>query len=208
MTVPRGTQTQALADALAQVGDKHARLAALTRLLLAEIDPDPTRTGLDDTPRRVADMWCTFSQYDAGRTDTTFEHESDQMVMLGGLRVWSLCEHHLLPFYCDLAIAYIAEDRVIGLSKLARIAAKHAHRLNLQEGLVTRIATEVEQVTGSPNVAVMAIGEHLCMTMRGARAPGLMLSTKLRGVFKDDDAARAEFYQLARLAGMAHDPPR
>jgi GTP cyclohydrolase I len=190
------------------VGGRQQRLEVLARLLLNEIDPDPTRAGLAETPRRVADMWIEFVEFEAGRTDTCFEHEADQMVMLGGLRIWSLCEHHLLPFYCDLAIAYIAAGKVIGLSKLARIAQQAAHRLNLQEGLVNAIAGEVERITGSPDVAVMAIGEHLCMTMRGARAPGLMLSTKLHGLFKADAATRAEFYQLAAMAGMAHAAPR
>lgn len=179
-----------------------AALERNARELLELLGEDPTRPGLVDTPRRVAKAWAEFVEYEPGKTETVFEHESDQLVLVAGVRVWTLCEHHLHPFYVDLAMAYLPCGSVIGLSKLARIAHQLAHRLNLQEGLVSDIAHEIQRVTGSPDVAVLGVGEHLCMTMRGIRTPGHMLSTKLAGAFKTDPAARAEFYDLARLAGM------
>lgn len=121
-----------------------------------------------------------------------------QMVVVSGMRVWSLCEHHLLPFWADVSIGYIADGRVLGLSKFARIAHKFAHRLQLQEQLVLQIADEIEAVTGTRNVAVIATGEHLCMTMRGVKTPAMMHSSVMRGVFRTDADARAEFLALTK----------
>jgi GTP cyclohydrolase I len=174
-----------------------ARIAELTTELLKAIGEDPTRSGLVDTPRRVADFWGAFIDYDAGRTDTAFETTgTDQMVVVSGLRVWSLCEHHLLPFWCDVSIGYIARDKVLGLSKFARIAKARAHGLQIQEGLVEQIAADVRAKTGTDDVAVVASGEHLCMTMRGAETPHRMISSSIHGLFKTAET-RAEFMSLA-----------
>lgn len=165
--------------------------------LLAAIGEDPDREGLRDTPRRFADHWAEFIDHDPGRTDTAFQAPgTDQMVVVSGIRVWSICEHHLLPFWCDLAIGYVAVDKVLGLSKFARIAHHAAHRLQLQERLAQQVADQVEAASGSPHVAVLARGEHLCMTMRGVRSPALMASSVMRGVFRDDPSTRAEFLGL------------
>lgn len=115
------------------------------------------------------------------------------------MRVWSLCEHHLLPFWCDVAIGYIATDRVLGLSKFARVAGQFAHRLQVQERLTRQVADAIERLTGSPDVAVLATGEHLCMSARGVRTPALMTSSVMRGAFRDSPSARAEFLQLAAV---------
>lgn len=174
------------------------RLEQIGRDLLVELGEDPDRPGLADTPRRFASWWREFIDHDPGRFDTTFEAiHIDQMVAVTGMRVWSLCEHHLLPFYCDLTLAYIADGgRILGLSKFARIAHLHAHRLQVQERLVTGIADELQAVTDAESVAVVASGEHLCMTMRGVQTPATMHSSVLRGLFKDDDKARAELFSL------------
>lgn len=173
------------------------KVADLGRQLLAAIGEDPDREGLLDTPNRFAKWWAEFIDYDAGKTDTTFEGiETDQMVAVTGVRVWSLCEHHLLPFHADLTIAYIADGRIIGLSKLARIAHKYAHGLQVQERLVTQIADHIQDSTGAYSVAVLASGEHLCMTMRGIRTPARMHSSILRGLFKHDPNTRAELLAL------------
>lgn len=173
---------------------KQARIEALTKQLLIEIGEDPDRAGLLDTPKRVAKWWMEFSDYDAGKTETTFESiRTDQMVVVTGMRVWSLCEHHLLPFYCDVSVAYIAQDKIIGLSKLARIAHRHAHKLQVQERLVTDIADEIQRVIGTKDVAVIATGVHLCMVMRGIKTNGLMTSSVMRGSFKEEPTTRAEF---------------
>lgn len=164
------------------------------RQLLVLLGQDPDIPGLVDTPRRVADMWVEFLGHDPGRLGTTFEAVTvDQLVVVKGMRVWSLCEHHLLPFWCDVAVGYIAGDRVLGLSKFGRIAQKHAHRLQLQERLVHGIAQEVQGIAGTKDIAVMATGEHLCMAMRGARMPHRMVSSVLQGRFRSDAALRAEF---------------
>lgn len=174
-----------------------SKVERLATELLAAIGEDPNREGLLETPARFAKWWAEFIDYDAGKTETTFEGmETDQMVAVTGVRVWSLCEHHLLPFNADLTIAYIAEGRIIGLSKLARIAHKYAHGLQVQERLVTQIADHIQQATGAYSVAVLASGEHLCMTMRGIRTPARMHSSVLRGLFKHDPDTRAELLAL------------
>lgn len=175
-----------------------AALRAACRAILLAIGEDPDRAGLRDTPRRFAAWWGEFINYKAGTTDTVFEAvEADQMVVVSGLRVWSLCEHHLLPFWSDVSIAYIAGANVMGLSKLARIAHKHAHRLQLQERLVAGIADEVQHISGTDDVAVMASGLHLCMAMRGIRTPGTMTTSVMRGAFRSDASVRHEFLSLS-----------
>lgn len=182
--------------------DKTTELEQIGKRLLELLGRDPDNdAGVADTPRRWAKMWTSFIEYDAGKVDTVFESQgTDQMVVVSGMRVWSMCEHHLMPFWCDVSIGYIADGSVIGLSKLARIAHKHAHALQLQERLVEGIAAEVRAATGSDHVAVMAQGEHLCMVMRGIRTPGIMTSSSLHGGFKADAQARNEFLQLVRMA--------
>jgi GTP cyclohydrolase I len=176
----------------------HEALLRIGRELLVAIGEDPDRDGLRDTPRRWADWWREFISYEPGPTDTAFASaEADQMVVVSGMRVWSLCEHHLLPFWCDLSIAYIPAGRVLGLSKFARVAHQFAHRLQVQERLTARVADEVQRLSGSPDVAVLARGEHLCMSMRGIRTPAMMTSSVVRGAFRESDSARAEFLRLA-----------
>ena len=126
----------------------------------------------------------------------SFKCEPHPTFLVGG-HLSHNCEHHLLPFWCDVSVGYIATDAVLGLSKFGRIAKKYAHRLQLQEQLVHQIADEVEQVTGSPNVAVLAQGEHLCMSMRGVETPAIMKSSVMRGVFFHSPTARQEFLSLA-----------
>jgi GTP cyclohydrolase I len=110
--------------------------------------------------------------------------------------VASLCEHHLLPFWCDVSIGYIPDEKVLGLSKFARIAHQFAHRLQLQEQLGQQIANEITRITGTMNVAVVLKGEHLCMTARGIRTPGRMTSSVMRGVFRTESETRMEFLRL------------
>jgi len=106
-----------------------------------------------------------------------------------------IAEHHMLPFWCDISIAYIAEDKVLGLSKFARIAHKHAHKLTLQEQLVSDISEDLKDILGTDDVAVMAKGEHLCMTMRGIRTPHRMISSALDGQFHKAEQ-RMEFLRI------------
>lgn len=177
-------------------------LEEVCRSLLVYIGEDPDREGLRDTPARWARWWREFIE--AGQVDhnnTTFETvRADQMVVVRGIEVWSLCEHHLLPFRCEITIGVITGDKILGLSKYARIARRRASRLQLQERLVEEIAQALQEATGSTDVAVVAQGEHLCMSMRGVRSPALMISSATHGLFRDDPRARAEFLGLAGLS--------
>lgn len=125
---------------------------------------------------------------------------TDQMVCVSGMRVFSLCEHHLLPMWCDVSIGYIASDSVLGLSKFARIAHQFAHQLQIQERLGTQIADEVSRITGTNDVAVILRGEHLCMSARGIRTPGVMTSSVMRGVFRNEYQTRMEFLRLVEMS--------
>ena len=175
----------------------YPRLLALGRELLLAIGEDPDREGLRETPRRWADAWREFIEYDPGTTETTFASvASDQLVCVSGIRVASLCEHHLLPFWSDVSIGYIPNAKVLGLSKFARIAQQFAHRLQLQERLGEQIADEISRITGTQNVAVVLKGEHYCMAVRGIRSPARMTSSVMRGVFRTESQIRMEFLRL------------
>ena len=110
------------------------------------------------------------------------------------------CEHHMLPFWCDLSIGYIANGEVLGLSKFGRIAHQFAHRLQIQERLVQQVADEVQRITQSPDVAVLASGVHLCMVMRGIKTPAAMTSSIMRGCFRQEASARQEFLNLIQTS--------
>lgn len=190
---PRAEQSQKQVD--------YPKLLELGRELLIAIGEDPDREGLRDTPSRWANWWREFIEYDAGTTDTVFSTVStDQMVCVSGLRVFSLCEHHLLPMWCDVAIGYIPTDRILGLSKFARVAQKFAHQLQVQERLGEQIADEISCLTGTESVAVMLKGEHLCMSSRGIRTPGVMTTSVMRGVFREQYETRMEFLHLIESA--------
>jgi GTP cyclohydrolase I len=136
-------------------------------------------------------------EYDPGTTETTFSSvASDQLVCVSGIRVTSLCAHHLLPFWCDVSIDYIPNAKVLGLSKFARIAQQFAHRLHLQERLGQQIADEITRIPGTQNVAVVLKGEHYCMTARCIRTPGRMTTSVMRGVFRNESQTHMEFLRL------------
>lgn len=168
-----------------------------TRFLLDSIGEDKNREGLFNTPNRVARFYQEFIDYDPGSVDVTFSSiETDQMVVLKDIRTYSLCEHHMLPMILDTSIGYITRDKVLGLSKLARIAFKHSHRLQIQERLARDIADEVRKLANTEDVAVLIEGVHLCMQMRGIRSTGKMVTSVMRGTFKERPACRAEFLTL------------
>lgn len=175
----------------------YSRLLSLGRELLVALGEDPEREGLRETPRRWADAWREFIEYNPGNTETCFSTiSSGQIVCVSGIRVASYCEHHLMPFWCTVAIGYIPEKKVLGLSKFARIAHQLAHRLQIQEQLGLQIAHEVSRITETPHVAVVLSGEHSCMTMRGINTPGVMTSSIMSGLFQDSGEKRLEFLKL------------
>lgn len=177
----------------------YSALETIGRQLLIAIGQDPERPGVKDTPRRFAGFWKEFIEYDPGKLDTIFESISaGQLVVVSGLRVYSVCEHHLMPFWADVTIAYITGGKVLGLSKFARIAHKHAHQPQIQERLVEQIANEVIALTGSEDVMVTATGVHTCMIMRGIKTDGKMTSRVINGAFMDDAALVQQVMVLAQ----------
>jgi GTP cyclohydrolase I len=177
------------------------RMERIGRELLVTLGYDPESERLRDTPRRWARWWREFHAFDAGRLDTSFQvSTSHQVVTVSGIRVWSICEHHLLPFVADIAILYVPEGRLLGLSKFARIARRAAHRLQLQERLAEEIADAVTELAGSADVAILVRGRHLCMEVRGIRTPAQTESLVTRGAFRHDPSLRAD---IRHLAGMA-----
>lgn len=174
------------------------RIQELVRELLAQVGEDPDRPGLVDTPKRVAKFYSEFFDYRDENMETTFEAiQTDQLVVVSDMRVWSLCEHHLLPFYADISVGYLTQEKVLGLSKFGRIAHYCAHKLQTQENLVDEISSELVRLVG-PDVAVLAQGAHLCMTMRGVKTPAIMTTSSLKGRFRTEQDLRAEFLSLAR----------
>lgn len=176
------------------------KLQQACKLILEAIGEDPSRAGLLETPRRFAGFWEEFVNYDPGNCDTAFEtYQTDQLVIASGMRVWSLCEHHLLPFYADITIGYLTGKKILGLSKFGRIAQLYSHQLQVQERLVSGIAEAVQHLAGTKSVAVVAVGEHLCMTMRGVKMPCKFTSSAMLGNFRKLPSLRQEFLSLAKL---------
>jgi len=180
----------------------HERIAELVRELLTELGEDPDREGLLKTPLRVAKAWeFLTSGYRKNISDiinaAVFESESNNMIISRDIEIYSMCEHHLLPFFGRCHIGYIAKDRVVGLSKLARIADFYARRLQMQERLTTQIAQEVMDVTRAEGVGVVIECRHLCSMMRGVeKQNSVMTTSSVLGSFHDDDITRKEFLSL------------
>ena len=177
------------------------RVQRLVRELLEAIGEDPDREGLQETPRRVADMYVELFEgieSDPGEhLRTTFEIGHDEMVMVRDIPFTSLCEHHLVPFVGFAHIAYLPSDgRIAGLSKLARVVEGYARRLQVQERMTTQIVESIEKELAPRGSIVVLEAEHFCMSMRGVKKEGMTTVTSaVRGVFKDDAAYRAEALQ-------------
>jgi GTP cyclohydrolase I len=177
------------------------RVALAVEDLLRAIGEQQSRPGLADTPERIARFWDEFLQPAVDGLDVTFEEgQYDEMVMLRGVPFYSLCEHHLLPFFGTATVAYIpADGRVLGLSKLARLVRLHAGKLQIQERLTAQIAADVATRSGSADVGVSLEAVHFCMAMRGVRIDGATMRTNvLLGAMRDEPAARAEFMTAVR----------
>ena len=168
------------------------------KLFLEGIGEDPNREGLKDTPKRVAKLWEEFKNYEEFNM-TVFEEigSYDEMVVVRDIQFYSLCEHHLLPFFGKAHIAYIPDKKVCGLSKLVRIVNKFAYRPQVQERLTAEIAEELERQLKPKGVAVVMNAEHLCMSMRGVKNPtSYTVTSKLIGAFKENEKTRNEFLNL------------
>jgi len=176
------------------------RVTDLVGQLLAAIGEDPRREGLSDTPARVAAWWRGFFSPEPTATPTCFteQHLSGQLVVIGGMGVWSLCEHHLLPMNLDVAVGYVPEGEVMGLSKFGRIAQQYAGRLQVQERFTRQVADQIAVVLGSNDVAVAVRGTHLCMSARGVRMEAARTTTvQAGGRFESDPVLSQQFLTLA-----------
>jgi GTP cyclohydrolase IA len=191
-----------LSPAMAHAVDQE-RIARAVREILEAIGEDADREGLLDTPARVARMYAEtcagLHEEPARHLKVTFDAGHDEMIMVRDIPLYSMCEHHLVPFYGQAHVAYIpsTDGRVTGLSKLARLVDGYARRPQVQERLTTQVADAIESGLGPRGVLVVMEAEHLCMAMRGIRKPGASTVTSaVRGVFRDDAAARMEAMQF------------
>ena len=189
-TRPKATE----ADALAAV-----------RTLIEWAGDDPDREGLLDTPRRVVKAYRElFAGYETDPREyleRTFEEVGgyDELVILRDIRVVSFCEHHMLPFLGKAHVGYLPNERVVGISKLARVVHGFARRLQIQEKLTAEVAGAIQDILKPKGVGVVIISEHSCMTMRGVNTPGSRLTTShLLGEVRDDPRTRQEFFSLVR----------
>ncbi len=184
--------------------DKNKIEAAALSIIYA-LGEDPNRQGLKDTPRRIADM---YTEIFAGigrdakeELAVGFEEGHREMVILRDIPFYSMCEHHLLPFFGVAHVGYIPnkDGRVVGISKIARVVDVYAKRLQLQERMTTQIAEAIMEALQPVGVAVVLKAEHLCMIMRGIKKPGTnVVTSAMRGIFRSSAATRAEFLSLVQ----------
>ena len=163
------------------------KVKEIVRELIVELGEDPTREGLKKTPDRIADMYKEiFGGYDSDSELSVQFSEDSGIVIAKDIQFYSMCEHHMLPFFGKLHIAYSPNGRVFGISKLVRLVEKHSKRLQIQERITKGVADELYS-QGVNGVAVIAEAEHFCMKMRGVKNDARMTSHAFRGVFQNDD---------------------
>jgi GTP cyclohydrolase I len=172
--------------------------------MLKELGEDPGRDGLQSTPQRVARamrFFCQGYQQDPVKilNNALFDVTYDEMVIVKDIEFYSLCEHHLLPFFGRVHVAYIPDGKVVGLSKIPRLVEMFSRRLQVQEKLTTQIAETLDQVLTPKGVAVVIEAVHLCMMMRGvAQQNSSAITSSIKGEFEADSKTRAEFMELIR----------
>jgi len=186
-----------------EAGVDKARIEKAVREILEAVGEDPDRDGLVRTPQRVADMYGEIlgglHEDPDSVLEVTFEAGHDEMVMVRDIPLYSLCEHHVIPFVGKAHVAYIpnADGRITGLSKLARLVDIYSRRPQVQENLTTQIADTVQRVLQPRGVLVVIEAEHLCMSMRGVRKPGTTtITSAVHGLFRTDPSTRSEAMQL------------
>ncbi|MGF7185956.1 GTP cyclohydrolase I [Desulfitispora alkaliphila] len=180
------------------------RIEEAVRMILESIGEDPNREGLVDTPKRVARMYeeifCGLKEEPKEHLDVVFTEGHEEMVLIKDIPLYSMCEHHLLPFYGKAHVAYIPrKGKITGLSKLARVVEGFSKRPQLQERLTTQIADSIMESLDPQGVIVVVEAEHMCMTMRGVKKPGsATITSAVRGLFKTNEATRAEAFSLIK----------
>jgi GTP cyclohydrolase I len=176
----------------------------LIRQLLAELGEDPTREGLQRTPKRVEKSLAFLTSgykadIDQVLNDALFTVDYNEMVIVKDIDFYSLCEHHLLPFFGKCHVAYIPKTRVIGLSKIPRLVDVFARRLQIQERMTNQIAETIREKIDPLGVAVVCEGTHLCMSMRGVeKQNSFAVTSAMLGAFRDNARTRSEFLELIR----------
>ncbi len=184
------------------------RLEGIIRELLELVGEDPQRQGLLRTPHRVAQSWAFFSQgyhQDIVQVlnEAVFEDPCSEMVVVRDIEFFSICEHHLLPFFGKAHVGYIPNGKVIGLSKIPRIVDMFSRRLQLQERITHQIATALQELLNPHGVAVVLEGRHLCMQMRGVEKQNSFATTSaMLGEFHDEAETRAEFLNIIGLRNL------
>ncbi len=172
--------------------------------ILKEIGENPARAGLIDTPRRAAEAMRFLMQgYDINIDDVInqalFPSDTDEMVIVKNIELYSMCEHHLLPFIGKCHVAYLPNGRVIGLSKIARVVDVFARRLQIQENLTNEIANCIVDKTGAAGAAVIIEAQHMCMMMRGVEKQNSVMTTScMLGAFRNSHSTRNEFLSLLK----------
>ena len=178
------------------------KLEKLTRELILEIGEDPNREGLTKTPLRVAKAWEFFSKgyrqnIDEIINDAIFEEDSKDLVIIRDIEFFSLCEHHLLPFFGRAHVGYMPNGKVLGLSKVPRLVDMFSRRLQVQERLTNQIANSIQSVLNPKGVAVLMEGRHMCMQMRGVEKQNSLASTScMIGKLRESNATRSEFLSI------------
>jgi len=179
-------------------------LAAYYKNIIREIGEDPEREGLLNTPARAARAMQYLTRgyhqtLEEVHNNAIFDSDNDEMILVKNIEVYSMCEHHLLPFIGKCHVAYIPTGKVIGLSKIARIVDMFARRLQIQENLTKQIADCLMEIIQPSGVGVIIEAQHLCMMMRGVEKQNSMMTTSMMlGSFRKDDRTRSEFVRLSR----------
>ncbi|CAF0995626.1 unnamed protein product [Adineta ricciae] len=185
--------------------DRLKSMTSFYKDILISVGEDPSREGLLKTPKRAAEAMLFFTKgYEQCIGDVVnnaiFEEDCEDMVIVKDIDIFSLCEHHLVPFFGKVAVGYLPKNKVIGLSKIARIVEVYSRRLQVQERLTRQIAEAIEEAVEPHGVAVIVECVHMCMVMRGAQKVNSRTTTSsMLGVFRDDHKTREEFLSLAKI---------
>ncbi|HET7420232.1 MAG TPA: GTP cyclohydrolase I FolE [Candidatus Dormibacteraeota bacterium] len=182
-------------------------IADLVESLIVELGEDPDRQGLKDTPDRVARALRELTdgynlKPEEVIDDAVFDQDYDEMVVVKDIDFYSLCEHHMLPFFGHVHVGYLPKGKVVGLSKIPRLVEVFSHRLQIQEQMTRQVAEALNGALAPRGVGVVVEARHLCMEMRGVEAPGgHMITSCMLGTFRRDPRTRAEFLDLVRRQG-------
>jgi GTP cyclohydrolase I len=211
MGVGRAERASAAGQTAHADASREDEFIVLVRRVLELLGEDPERPGIVKTPLRVAKAFTWLTRGYTQRVedvvgDALFAEEHQNMVMVRDIELYSLCEHHLLPFFGRAHVAYIPDGRIVGLSKLPRIVDMYARRLQVQERLTEEIAAAIEQVLRPAGVGVVIEAVHLCTRMRGVeKQNSKMITSALRGIFRTDARTRSEFLDLAHAHASGMD---